>query len=430
MVRIVVLGDSIAKGYGGTGDAEGGFASIVAQKVHGEVTNLGIVGLDSSQLLEKMQTEKFQSALEQADAVFLSIGSNDLLKPFLSIIADAADVTGAQKELYEKLQKQFGRMSKEDPLKAGNALATAVRNINRSKELKQACQKFPDNFDKIISRLKTDYPQAVIYVNNIYNPYYGVSYEYDGLTLLNVHELCEQYITQLNKAFDTNSKDYRLFDMYSIFRQQGYTHVNPASLEDMSGVNFDPHPNNAGYQLMADYIYTQIDSIAPRVEAVMEEQQEVPVNLQVLTLDISERVRTVEGKSFYLICGDGQEYVYTISRGESLEPAEDGHCTLELKVSDFLGEDRVLAYSESYELRMEEGTVKDRGNNSPDELSIVSFQTEPKETAHVEANSVQVVNQPADHGQQAHHILAVSVLVFAAVAVAIAGIMLYNKRKQ
>lgn len=429
MVHIVVLGDSIAKGYGGTGKADGGYASLVADKVHGEVTNLAIVGLDSSQLLEKLKTEKFQNALEQADVIFLSIGSNDLLKPFLSIITDAAGVTGEQKELYQKLQERLAALSKDSPIKAGNVLADAVKNINKSNEMKQACEQFPDNFNRIIRMLRKDSPQALIYVNNIYNPYYGVSYEYEGLTLLNVHELCEPYIKQLNKAFDKNSDAYTLMDMYSVFCQSGYTHVNPASLENMSGVNFDPHPNNKGYQLMADYIYTQMDSTIPVVTAKLDDVQNFPVNESVIELNINEKVRTVSGRSFFLKCEDGEEYVYMIKQGEQLETDENGCCRIELRLEDFLGKDKALSYGKNYELWMEEGVIKDKGNNSPDELCVVSFHTMEAEKAQIEANSVRIVNQSQDSAQQAHQILVVSTVLFVAVAVAIAGIMLYNKKK-
>lgn len=435
MVNIVVIGDSIAKGVGSTDASTKSFAALVGEKVNGTVTNLGITGLDSGQLIEKLKTEKFQTALEDADVIFVSIGSNDLLKPFLSIVAEAAGVTGEGKDLYAKLQKQFAKLSKEDPLAAGNALATAIKNVDKSRQLKQACKQFPKQFKTIIEELKSINPEALIYVDNIYNPYYGVAYQYDGLTLLNVHELCESYIIKLNEAFDPSSDKYTLMDMYSVFRQTGLTNVNAASLKDMSKVNFDPHPNDAGYQLMADFIYTRMDSVSPKVELVWEEkenksadvEEQVDVSLEHITLRFSEQIRIVEGK--HIILSDQKnEYVYQLTGKETIE-TEDGYV---LKIPmDAFEENLHLDHDTTYQVELEEGAVKDRGNNSPDNLAAGTFTTVPQPIAEIEANSVAVVNEGIPgKDETAGKIIISSVLLFVLIAVAITGWMLYNKKRR
>lgn len=431
MVNIVVIGDSIAKGVGSTEPLAKSFAALIGEKVNGTVKNLGITGLDSSQLLEKLETQKFQDALKEADVIFVSIGSNDLLKPFLSIVANAAGVTGEGKDLYAKLQKQFAKLSKKDPLAAGNALAVAVKNVNKSNELKQACKQFPERFQTIIKELKSINKDAVIYVNNIYNPYYGVAYDYDGLTLLNVHELCESYILKLNQAFDASSSDYILMDMYSVFRQTGLTNVNAASLEDMSKVNFDPHPNDTGYQLMADFIYTRMDSIAPKVELVLEDneiehtKQQAP---ETITLRFSERVRFVKGKKI-TIRGNGKETVYALSGMEVLEEEEDGYIvTIPL---DSFEDEFDVDYESTYQVMIEEGAVKDKGNNSPDSQLAGAFTTISQPRAEIEANSVAIVNEAVPgKDEMAHQIILASVIVFVLIAVAITIWMLYNKKRR
>ena len=95
MLNLVVIGDSIAKGYGSTDYNTDSFGAILGQKMSADVTNLGIIGLDSSGLIEKLQTEKFQTAIKDADVICLSIGSNDLLKPFLSSFASIIGVEGS-----------------------------------------------------------------------------------------------------------------------------------------------------------------------------------------------------------------------------------------------------------------------------------------------------------------------------------------------
>lgn len=429
MINIVVIGDSIAKGVGSSDASTKNFGALVGEKVNGKVTNLGISGLESSELLEKLDTEKFQNALENADVIFVSIGSNDLLQPFLSIIAEAAGLPpDERKDFYKKLQKAFSKMSKEDPLKAGDALATAVNKIVKGKQLDEACEQFPKNFDKIITNLRTNYPEAIIYVNNLYNPYYGVSYEYGGVTLLNIHDICEKYILRLNKTFDVKSEDYTMIDMYSIFRQKGYTNVNGASLQDMSGVNFDPHPNDAGYQMMADYIYTKLDSIAPRVELQIENLQKVPANMEGMGLCFSEKVRPIEGKQL-ILSTEKTTLAYTLTGQEELTETSDGIYEMKLSAEMFR-QGGVLEYDEKYELVMDEGAFKDRGNNSPDELFVAQFHTEQKPEIELAVHSVAVVNEAQVKGsEEAHTILLVSQIIFVVIAVAIAIYMLYNKKR-
>lgn len=428
MLDIVLIGDSIAKGVGSSDAKTKSYGALIGEKVDGKVTNLGITGLDSGQLIEKLETEKFQEALEDADVIFVSIGSNDLLKPFLSIVAEAADVTGEGKDLYKNLQKQFSKLSKNDPLAAGDALANAVKNVRKSSQLKKACEQFPENLETIITELRESYPEAVIYVNNIYNPYYGVAYVYEGLTLLNIHELCEGYIVELNKAFDYGSKDYSVMDMYSIFRQDGYTNVNPASLQDMSGVNFDPHPNDAGYQLMADYIYTQMDSIAPKVEALIDDTQNVPANLNEIQLQTSEKIRTIAGKRVYLK-SDKEEYEYTFTGKEEIKASENGRYILTLPMKEFIG-NRTLSYNKQYELILEKEAFKDKGNNSPKQLTVIQFRTEEEPIAQVQSNSVTVVNQSGSKEEGVYTIMWISIAIFVLIAVAIVALVLYNRRKR
>lgn len=488
MVNIVVLGDSIAYGIGSTNAETKSFGALVGEKVNGKVTNLGISGLDSTQLLEKLETDEFQNALKEADVVLMSIGSNDILKPFVNIVTEAVGVKdNSDKEVYEKIQKQFMKTAKEEPLEAINSLAKAILKVYASDEIEKGCQGFPDNFDAIIDKIHTLNSDALIYANNVYNPYYGVAYEYQGLTLLNVHEICELYVNEINKAFDRTSKDYTMIDMYSIFRQQGYTNVNQASVEDFSGFSFDPHPNDKGYQLMADYIYTQMDSIAPKVEVtlladdVMKDEdnvskneenvtknedndiknqengsnvntEQVPVELDGFQLIFTEKVRPIEGKMICLAksenylsnletdkaetdkadtqfnIADIEGWQYTLTGQEIVEETADGTYVVELKVNDFIKEEEVLDYDSDYELVMEEGSFKDKGNNSPDELTLVSFTTREEPKIDLEANSTAVVGSSGIPGGIS---VETGILAgIALVAVAIIGVILYNRKKK
>ena len=77
--NIVILGDSVAYGYG----TKGGIANHLKETFpSSRITNLGINGLTSSGLVQKMRTDSWHAPLEKADLVLLNIGGNDLLRGF------------------------------------------------------------------------------------------------------------------------------------------------------------------------------------------------------------------------------------------------------------------------------------------------------------------------------------------------------------
>lgn len=77
--NIVILGDSVAYGYG----TKGGITNYLKETFpDSHITNLGINGLTSSGLVQKMRTGSWQQPLGKADLVLLNIGGNDLLRGF------------------------------------------------------------------------------------------------------------------------------------------------------------------------------------------------------------------------------------------------------------------------------------------------------------------------------------------------------------
>ncbi len=82
--NLVAIGDSIPYGYNLTGDnkmpPKEAFPYLIGNEKGLEVTNLGIPGLTSSELLQAVNTnEVFRETLKDADYVIVYIGGNDLL---------------------------------------------------------------------------------------------------------------------------------------------------------------------------------------------------------------------------------------------------------------------------------------------------------------------------------------------------------------
>jgi lysophospholipase L1-like esterase len=82
-MRIVTLGDSLAYGAGDEGG--GGIAvrldKILRQRgIDTTVTNLGVNGAQTADLIARLRQDRVRTAITNADAVVLSIGANDLFR--------------------------------------------------------------------------------------------------------------------------------------------------------------------------------------------------------------------------------------------------------------------------------------------------------------------------------------------------------------
>ena len=77
--NIVILGDSVALGYG----TKGGIARHLKNDFpNSQVMNFGINGLTSNGLIDRLRSGVWEGAIASADLVLLNIGGNDLLQGF------------------------------------------------------------------------------------------------------------------------------------------------------------------------------------------------------------------------------------------------------------------------------------------------------------------------------------------------------------
>ncbi|EEM94626.1 GDSL-type esterase/lipase family protein [Bacillus thuringiensis] len=79
----LVLGDSLAKGYGST---QGGFAELASKQIEAQihkpiaVENLGVNGLTTDRLAKKVQSEDVKEKIRAANIITINIGGNNLFR--------------------------------------------------------------------------------------------------------------------------------------------------------------------------------------------------------------------------------------------------------------------------------------------------------------------------------------------------------------
>jgi len=245
----IAFGDSIAAGYGldGYSDSQesapaGSYQAITANFLKTDPLNYAVSGDDSTDCLSLLNSSKADDALSEADIITISIGSNDLLKPFIEILKETFGITGDTSSidysLIEEYYKNAGSPSLTDIFAMVEKLSGELES---SQELHEKVQAFYTNFNEIIQLLKEKAPGAEIYVTNIYNPYKDV---------IILGKTIDSYVKEINKAFETDTEDYTVIDLYTLFNKENLSNVQ-FNAADLSGINLDPHPSKQGHQKIA-----------------------------------------------------------------------------------------------------------------------------------------------------------------------------------
>ncbi|QSO51723.1 SGNH/GDSL hydrolase family protein [Alicyclobacillus curvatus] len=145
---LVALGDSITFGYnlpdtkGNTVPSQSAYPFLIGQTDHLNVSDLGVPGWTSTDLLSALSSANFDRAIHSADVVTIDIGSNDLLHLSAPLIAQATLNPGSPLQLTSAQQQAF----------------------------QQAITTFGSNLGKIVSTVR-GLTHAPILVYNLYDPF-------------------------------------------------------------------------------------------------------------------------------------------------------------------------------------------------------------------------------------------------------------------
>ncbi|WP_285016893.1 SGNH/GDSL hydrolase family protein [Lactococcus garvieae] len=226
ILNYVALGDSLTEGVGDA-TGQGGFVPLLAKEIEDqtlskvEPQNFGHAGDTSTQIYDKMQDREIQAAIKDADFISLTVGGNDVMK----VIRDNAAHLSKLKE------KDF-----EQPAR------------NYQKELK-----------KIFETIRQNNPEAHVYVLGIYNPFY---INFPNITAL------QTIINNWNIATEETVKEEKNMSFIAINDllykgiggEKGISE-SQSQANDLLYTADSFHPNNIGYQIMADAVFKEYQVI-------------------------------------------------------------------------------------------------------------------------------------------------------------------------
>ena len=226
----VAIGDSLTEGVGDA-TSQGGFVPLLAQNIQNgsnvsvDFQNFGHAGDTSTQIYEKIKQKQIQSALKEADFITLTVGGNDVMKVVRDNASHLSDLTVSDfTKPSQSYQKQI------------QMIFDNIRKVNK---------------------------KAHIYVLGIYNPFY---LNFPQITAL------QEIIDNWNKATEKvvqeqeNISFVPINDLLykGIDGKQGISETESDSANVSNDLLFTGdhfHPNNIGYQIMANAVFEKYQQV-------------------------------------------------------------------------------------------------------------------------------------------------------------------------
>lgn len=224
ILRLSAVGDSLTEGIGDSTNT-GGYVPLLQTDLSEhypidvvQAENFGKSGDRSDQILKRIKkNEDIQSSIKKADVILVTVGGNDLMKVIQSQIFNKLSINKFIKPR-EKYQKELGKMY------------TEIRDLN---------------------------PNAPIYQLGIYNPFYKSFSEIEEMQEIVDYwnEGSKEFVDTQENAFFVPIND----DIYNGLPEVGTSDdattdsaLYNNALNDLISEEDSFHPNNLGYQIIAN----------------------------------------------------------------------------------------------------------------------------------------------------------------------------------
>ncbi|GKU80882.1 SGNH/GDSL hydrolase family protein [Niallia sp. NCCP-28] len=210
-MHIVSAGDSLTQGVGDSTN-RGGYIPYLkdmleSEKGIGKATfeNYGVRGNKTDQLLKKLQTDKVKKSIAKSDLVILTIGGNDIMKVVRENLSDL------------KLQ-----------------------------DFKKQMKLYETNLHRILTLIRKENPDAMIVLVGVYNPF--------TKWFSNIDEM-NDVVTEWNATGE---------NILTLFDNTYFVKIDDLFLSAKMNLLYKDyfHPNDKGYELIAEKIYGKMEKDA------------------------------------------------------------------------------------------------------------------------------------------------------------------------
>ena len=198
-INYLALGDSIAEGYGLSNKGTQRYSALIAKDKSFSETNKAVSGMTCKEFYEKISTDNsYKTAIENADVITVSIGSNELLKTIIGVIQASTGATGSTGELV--IQDASNKFNNADTLERVNILANLITGLTSNEtenQLNAGISQYENYWEKSVNLLKDS--NATIIATEFYNPYHASTNE-----IASFRASIEPVITQLQPLSNVN----------------------------------------------------------------------------------------------------------------------------------------------------------------------------------------------------------------------------------
>lgn len=233
LLHYTALGDSLTQGVGDA-TGQGGFVPLFATEIENKFDssvkfqNFGKAGDTSTQIYQRMTSQKkIEQGLKNADIITITVGGNDVMKV---------------------IRKHFTNLS----------------NLSE-KDFVAPAKAYQKQLRQIFLTIRKENAHAQIYVLGIYNPFY---LNFPNVTAMqevvdNWNEATDQVVKSEKKAYFVPINDL----LYKGLNGKQAVEVS-SSTSESSDVQNDLlystdhfHPNNTGYQIMANAVFSSYQKV-------------------------------------------------------------------------------------------------------------------------------------------------------------------------
>ncbi|AGK54571.1 G-D-S-L family lipolytic protein [Bacillus sp. 1NLA3E] len=207
-INVVLVGDSLTEGVGDK-SKKGGYMPYLKNLLGKEkgineakFLNFGVRGNTTTQLLDRLKSSEVKNAIKQADLVMITIGGNDMMK----VVSE-------------------------------NISNLKIEDFENDKNL------FRKHLSQILTQIRSNNSTGSIVLVGLYNPF--------STTLSDIKEI-NQVINEWNESSQNIISQYDLAYFVDI------SDLFSGKVDDLLYTDHF-HPNNKGYELIAQRLYRRLD---------------------------------------------------------------------------------------------------------------------------------------------------------------------------